>query len=66
MESAPTFVTKSRYAKLLRSHVRRIKKVPDAILITSAGRPVPIFKIDEGNLAIFQRLKSELYGTGEN
>jgi len=57
----PTYMTLHSLATSAGSHPRKIKRHPDAFLVTG-NRRTPIFKIGPETVQEFKNLQQEIYG----
>jgi hypothetical protein len=61
----PVFMTGSGLGSAVGSDAKRIRRMPDAILITKCRR-LPLFKVDPESVEHFRVLRAEIYGSNEN
>jgi hypothetical protein len=60
--SARKLLTRHGYAQALRCDSRTIKRPPDLIVLSSAGRPMEVFEFDEEAVTQFLQLRRKLLG----
>jgi hypothetical protein len=56
------FVTRNAYALALGCDPRTVKRKPDMVVKTSAGRPMEIYELRQEAVAQFLQLRKELLG----
>jgi hypothetical protein len=62
ISSGKKLVTRHGYAQALGCDSRTIKRPPDLIVLSSAGREMEVFEFDEAAVAQFLQLREKLLG----